>query len=124
MIPVESPKPYDAPDTPVFPPLSLPPKPAPGDDGDRDEDDADIETPVPVVQPSWMDMISVHSMKATLTPDEYRRMLLSNFDAGLQAAKDDLTAYHSHLCECPACADAEFRRKSVTQKHIEDSLKW
>ena len=45
--------------------------------------------------------------------------------AGLQAAaSEDLTAYHSHLCECHVCADAESRRKSVLLKHFEDATKW
>lgn len=101
------------------------PAPAPGDDGDRDAENPDIETPVPVNEPVWQDANYFTEVLATLTPDEYRRMLLSNFDAGLEAARqNDLAAYHSHLCECPTCAEADNQRQSRIQEFVRKTIQW
>lgn len=92
---------------------------------DRDTENPDIETPVPVNEPNWMDTNYFKEVVATLTPDEYRRMLMGNFASGLEAAQsDDLTAYHSHLCECPACAMADGQRTARMKDYLSRNSLW
>jgi len=98
------------------------PNPAPGDDGDRDQENPDIELPVPVNEPAWMDrMLNSGCARLPMTPEIFRTLYQNEWQP---SCADDLTAYHSHLCPCPACADAEYRRNSNLLKHFQRTSQW
>lgn len=87
--------------TPTTPPDEFEPPPVtpvfpPLEDGDRDTENPDSEVPTLVQQPGWL-------------PANWH---------------NELIAYHSHLCECHLCTEAENRRKVRLSKFFEDTLKW
>lgn len=90
--------PEPVPDTPVFPP-----------DGDSPE-------------PTWQDAQHYQDKLAKLTPEQYQEMVMGNFNRG--AMSDDLRAYHSHLCPCPDCAEAEARRQSRIHSMLRKNSQW
>jgi hypothetical protein len=92
------------------------PNPAPGDDGDRDAENPDIETPVPVNEPNWQDF-NPALVTAAMTPETFRILYQNKWH-------DDLTAYHSHLCECPACAMADGQRTARLKDYFGRHSLW
>lgn len=86
------------PDTPIFPP----PEDSP--------------------EPDWQDVNYFKEQIAMLTPEEFQRMHMNNWIE--PDWQDDLRAYHSPNCPCPACVDAEASRHSRINSMLRKNSQW
>lgn len=72
-------------------------------------------------EPTWLDGYR-SGLKAVEAPENfYWRSGCQSIEPDWQ---DDLRAYHSHLCPCPACADVEASRQSRIKSMLRKNSQW